>query len=196
MLQNLFSEGVGIVVGLFLSAFGASVYMGKAVSDKINNYRMKRGVFAASDVYDLLQKTQHSLGAKKALLISAHNGGSFVNPLHPPKITVLAEVYDHGVEATKEHWQGRIADKGIVNLLSSLLVEEKLTLRLGDTVPDGAINQAMLKDGTKGIVIQYIGIIGKMLIYSSFAFNEEVRLNNSNLVELENFVDKVKRKYK
>jgi len=195
MFDNLFAEGLGLMIGMVLSGLGVSVYIGKILSDIISKHRMRRGVFNTSDVYDLMQKTQHSLKAKKALLLCAHNGGSFVNPLNPPKITVLAEVYDGDLESTKPDWQGRIADKGIVNMLSALLTEGRLTLTLSNTVLNGDVQRSMLKDGTDGIVIQYIGIMNKMLIYSAFAFEKEGQLNNSNLVELEAFVDKVKRKY-
>jgi len=76
-----------------------------------------------------------------------------------------------------------------------LLTEGRLTLTLSNTVLNGDVQRSMLKDGTDGIVIQYIGIINKMLIYSAFAFEKEGQLNNGNLVELESFVDKIKRKY-
>jgi len=195
MMEGLLTEGISIIVGIILTALGVSVYISKRATKFISSRKLKRGVFATSDVYDLLQKTQHRLGAKKALLVSAHNGGSFINPLHPPRITVLAEVYEHGLDPTKEHWQNRVADKGIINMLSVLLSEKRLNLTLKNTAPKGAVHRAMEKDQTEGIVMQYIGIVGTMLVYSSFAFEKHDELTNVDIVELEEFADKVKKRY-
>jgi len=79
MFDNLFTEGLGLMIGMILSGLGVSVYIGKIMSDIISKHRMRRGVFNTSDVYDLLQKTKHNLKAKKDLILCAHNGGSFVN---------------------------------------------------------------------------------------------------------------------
>jgi len=193
MWENLFTEGIGVLAGVLLSTIGLSVYLSKRFTSWLTKHKLRRGVLATSNMYDLLQATQHRLGARKALLIAAHNGGSFINPLHPPHITILAETYDETVEPTKEHWQNRIADKGIVNMLSALLSEKRI-VTVGEK-HDGAINSTMEKDGSTGLVLQFIGIMGVMLVYASFAFETEKKLSSGDIVALEDFASHVNKTY-
>lgn len=170
---------------VFLYVLKETVLFIKARRDeKRCNGSFKRALIDISKLYEELNFLLAKTGAKRVLLLRAHNGGGKPKKGYPLYSTAEYEVYQGSGNTIKQDWQKQPLDEYYISMLSDLDQQEQLELKLYGMNEDSMIKKVYFNDGIFSTKLIKIFENKDSFFYLSVQYGSEVDFLDMNFDEL------------